>query len=248
MTEPTAPPAGRPTVTLPVLGTVQRRWVYVGGATVAVIVAYAYYRRRTAAPATFDPATGTPTVGGGYVNPNPGASGSSDVVDSTPESIDTNAQWTKAVLVDLAGIEVNAAFASAAIAKYLAAPHNATVALDEDELRVVRQAWSFEGKPPEGAAEPVLASPGTNPPPTTPAPGPESGALGQYAIVGQVTMTAAGSPAPIGNSLEAIARQIYGHGEYWPALAKDPANRNIPLTDIPPGTAVWVAAYPYPNP
>jgi len=174
MTAPAEPT--RPTVTVPVIGTVQRRWLFVGGAAVAVIVAYAYMRRRATvnAPATFDPATGSPTSGGTYVNPVPGGNGGSDTVDSTPTSIDTNAQWVQAVIADLAGLDINVQFALTALGNYLAAPHNGTVALDEDQLRIVRQAWALRGQPPEGAATPVLATPGvtTPPPSTTPPPTP----------------------------------------------------------------------------
>ena len=173
MTAPTTTEAPA-TVNVPVVGTVQRRWFYAGGVVVVVIVGYAYLqRRRAAAPATFDPATGSPTSGGTYVNPVPGAEGSSDTVDSTPESIDTNDAWSRQVIQDLASLQINASFAAVTLGKYLGAAKTGTIAVTEDEMRLIRTAWALRGRPPEGAAEPVLESPGTAPTPTpTPTPAP----------------------------------------------------------------------------
>jgi hypothetical protein len=199
MSQPTAPA----TVTLPVLGTVQRRWVFVGGAAVAVVVGYAYLaRRRRQADVTYDPATGTPTSGGTYVNPNPGADGSSGPIDSTPDSIDTNDAWTRVVLTDLVGLGWDPQFAALALGKYLAG-----TPVTPEELQVIRTAWGLRGRPPQGAPEPLLAPtgpPATQPPAVEPTQ-PPSGPIKAVAYAGQVAD-------------DFINAQTAAHGTYWHQL------------------------------
>jgi hypothetical protein len=141
------------------VGTVQRRWVYIGGGLVVVIVGYAYLARRRSASAapTIDPATGS-LAGGGYVNPVPDAVGGSAAVDSTPDSIDTNSAWVLQVLGDLESLGWDAQFAASALGKYLAGSP-----VTSDELNLIRTARGLRGNPPEGAPEPLVV-PGGGPP------------------------------------------------------------------------------------
>lgn len=162
-------------ITLPGIGPVDRRWVYGGVALVAGIVGYAWWQRSrggpvaevTAAEAELDPLTGLPVVpqaGGGYTNPNPVQS----VIDLTnPDEIRTNVQWSQAVTDRLTLIgSWDSGFIAATIGKYLA-----NQALQPDEQTLIRTAWAYAGKPPEGPAMFVPAPTGgggtTTPPPAT---------------------------------------------------------------------------------
>jgi len=216
-------PTPRPTVTLPLVGTVQRRWVYVGVGAVALVVGYSYLaaRRRAQTGPVLDPSTGALADSGAYINPNPGAEGSSSTVDSTPDSIDTNDAWVRVVLADLAGLDWPTSFAASALGKYLAGAPVTT-----DELNLIRTAWGLRGKPPQGAPEPLLA-PSGGPPSTPPTDQP-------------IKATAfAGTPSD-----EWINAQTATYGTYWnqlvlwnPGIAgnvtkdKVPANRKFIRTE-----------------
>jgi hypothetical protein len=158
-------------VRLPGIGEVDRRWLYAGGALVAGIVGYAWWQRsRGTAPAeagpAIDPLTGLPvdpqTGTGGYVNPRPVQS----VIDGTnPDEIRTNVQWTQAVTDKLTLLgSWDAGFIATTLGKYLA-----NQPLNPDEQALVRTAWAYAGKPPEGPAQFVPAPTGgggnNNPPP-----------------------------------------------------------------------------------
>lgn len=153
-----------PTTDLPVIGTVERRWVLAGAALVAGIVGYAYYKRRqssaAAAATAIDPATGLPytaesmSAGGSYSNPNPGAVGAATVTGTT--QITTDAQWSQQVLQQLAGIIDTTALATA-LGKYLAGQP-----LTTDESLWIRTAWALVGHPP-GNQQIILVGSGSTP-------------------------------------------------------------------------------------
>lgn len=165
-------PEGRPTVTLPVFGTVQRRWVIVAAATVAAIVGYAYWSRSRGGPGggvLYDPATGSVTGPGGYVNPAPHSpdSGEPVVVDDTV--IRTADQWGAAAVAALTQAGWDAQFAATAIGKYLGGDR-----LAPTEVAAVRAAQALVGLCPGNP--PIIPDPsstGQQPPPPDDEPDPD---------------------------------------------------------------------------
>lgn len=147
-----------PTVTLPGVGPVERKWLIGGGVAALAYVVYRYWKASHAAPADtgslIDPQTGLPYSAenlstGGYVNPNPVTS-----VDTTTGSeIRTNAQWVAAVVEALSNIGTDPSWTGAVMGKYLASQP-----LTSDEANTVRVAWAFKGKPPEGPNTFTLAT------------------------------------------------------------------------------------------
>jgi len=164
-----------PTVDIPGVGPVERRYVIGGVAVAAGIAAFVWLRRRNASAADqtqglIDPLTGLPyssenQAPTGYVNPNPVQS----TVDSTTGTIKTNAEWTTDVIGKLGNIGMDASFVGTVLGKYLASQP-----LTLEEAAVVRTAWAFSGKPPQGPDNFTLSggssTPGV-PPPHDPAPG-----------------------------------------------------------------------------
>lgn len=135
------------TVELPAIGRVEKRWVWVGGALIVGIVGYAYWQRsRQRAADNTDPLAIEPEqadTGGAYTNPRPVNS----TVDGTdPDAITTNAQWTAKVTDRLSSLGIfDTAFIGATLGKYLS-----RIPLTPDEQDLVRTAWAYVGKPPEG--------------------------------------------------------------------------------------------------
>lgn len=156
-----------PTVAVPVVGQVERKWLIGGGALVAVLVGYAYWRRRGSTSSTgidpnaIDPLTGLTYAAeaaqtSGYVNPNPGASGADTVTDTSTTAITTNVQWSNAVESALGGI-YDEAFITSTLGKYLAGQP-----LTSDEAMLVRAAWAFVGHPPDDK-QIILTTTGSTP-------------------------------------------------------------------------------------
>lgn len=162
-----------PTVDIPGVGPVERRNVWIGLAAAVGVAGFVWLRRRNQAAAspdaTVDPLTGLPysaenQPSTGYVNPNPVQS----VIDSTG-AITTNAEWTADVIGKLGNIGMDSGFVGSVLGKYLASQP-----LTLDEAAVVRTAWAFSGKPPQGPDNFTLSSTSSTPgvpPPHDPAPG-----------------------------------------------------------------------------
>ncbi len=168
-------------VKIPGIGRVPRRWVIVGGVAVVGIVGYAYWRRARAngaaapGPTTTTDLSGNPgSIGDtGFVNPNPGASGSNSVNTTAPGTISTNDQWTVAATDKLVSAGWDQQFVITTLGKYLSGQ-----SLTTTEADLVRAAWAVQGQPPTGnpplilsTAGPAPGAPGTTPPPTLPATG-----------------------------------------------------------------------------
>lgn len=230
MTEPTAPaPAGQSTVKVPVVGRVQKRYLYAGGAVVLVIVGYAYFRRSRggggggAVDLTADPTTGALGTGD-YVNPNPGADGNGGVISDTSGEIRTDADWARAVLEDFAqstgDTGWNPQYAQIVLGKYLAG-----VQLDNDEQNLVRAAWALRGRPPSGInINPLTTGPAPGGP-ATPAP-----PAAQPSVVWVGVSAGQNSDAWI-NAITATYGAYYGQLVEWnpgmPAnISKDPVPGN----------------------
>lgn len=130
------------TVKLPVIGETDRRWVFVGAAAVAVIVAWAYWRRGRGGGVAYDPSTGTPGSQTGYVNPVPDGP---DAVDPGPgpRSPSNNSEWGQLAIADLVELGADGQFAALAIGKYLS-----SVGLTTAEADMVRRAFGVTGDPP----------------------------------------------------------------------------------------------------
>lgn len=144
-------------IEVPAIGKVDRKYVYGAVALVAGIVGYAWWTRSRseAAVVTTDPTTGSedPATGGAYVNPRPVTS----TVDQTGDAIDTNPEWTAAVTARLSTMFYDSQFIATTLGKYLSRQP-----LTTDEADLVRTAWAFEGKPPEGPDSFTLTNTGGN--------------------------------------------------------------------------------------
>lgn len=138
-----------PTVTIPGVGPVERKWVIGAGVGIAGYVLWRYWRAAHTAPSTadlIDPQTGLPyttegMTAAGYVNPNPVTS----VDTTTGGDIRTNQQWVAAVTEALSNIGTDPSWIATVLGKYLAGQP-----LTSDEASTVRTAWAYKGKPPEG--------------------------------------------------------------------------------------------------
>jgi hypothetical protein len=154
------------TVQLPWVGTVPRKGVAAGVATVAGIVGYAYWRRRgSSGVAVVDPgvtsdatAAASPNGDIGYTNPAPAGAVPDSTVLPAPT---TNPEWTMRVTEDLETQGWDPTLIATVIGKYLSrAP------LTTSEQVLVRAAWAYEGRPPE-SPPPIIAATETPTVPTT---------------------------------------------------------------------------------
>ena len=154
-----------PTVDLPGVGPVERKWVWIGGAAVVGIAGYYWYTKKKPPGSglvdpTIDPLTGLPYSAEnmpqtGFVNPNPVQS----VIDGTTgNGITTNTEWTADVIEKLGNIGIDPNYVAGVLGKYLASQP-----LTLDEAATVRTAWAFSGKPPQGPNTFTLATGSSTP-------------------------------------------------------------------------------------
>lgn len=151
-------------VDIPGAGKVDKRIVWGIVAAGAVAVGYLYFRNSGVTSTddiAVDPESGliydTSTGAGGYVNPNPHASGSGDVDTSTTP--DTSVEWADLATSKLLELGVaEPGVIASAIGKYLA-----SVPLTTDEAQIIRQAWAYAGKPPGGPTTYTLVTTGSTP-------------------------------------------------------------------------------------
>ena len=179
------------TVNVPGVGQVQRRYIFIGGAVVAVIVGGAWIihlRRKGSGEITYDPATGSVTGSGGYQNPVPNGPDSSVPVETVPV-IDTNAEWGTAAVEALTSAGWDRQFAAIAIGKYLS-----STPVTKDEELAVRAAWGMLGRPPVDVQiilQTTGSTPGSGPPapppPPPPAPKPAAKKPRRYVITKKYT-------------------------------------------------------------
>jgi len=147
-------------VDLPAIGSVKRQYLYGAVALVVGIVGYAWWEHKNSGPRTITsdalPDVGEPAqTGGAYTNPRPVTS----TVDNTnPDQIRTNTDWTRAVTDKLALLNYDTAHVGAVIGKYLGG-----LGLTADEADLIRTAWAYAGKPPEGPATIRTVGDGTHP-------------------------------------------------------------------------------------
>jgi hypothetical protein len=152
-------------IKVPGVGGVDRKWVLAGGAAVAGIVIYAYWRRSQSAGE--EPAgEGDEYVSGdewtpdAYIGATQPGGATYDPIEQD-DVIDTNAEWAQRVVDLLEGVGYERNTAAVTIGKYLAGqPLSAT------EKLTVQAAIALLGNPPGGAL-PIYSAPET---PTTPPP------------------------------------------------------------------------------
>jgi hypothetical protein len=160
-------------VSVPVVGTVRKRYVIIGGGVAAAIVVYAWWKHRqnAASASTVDTSLGGVGPDATYVNPVPGAVGNGGVVDNAGgTAVLDNQTWVQAVLADFQsqGAIYDPLFAAETLGKYLAGQP-----LTTDEATLVRTAWGMEGHPPQGDLPIVMATTASTPGgSTTPTPSP----------------------------------------------------------------------------
>lgn len=237
------------TVDVPAVGRVDKRYVYAGMALVAGIVGYAWWvRSRQASAATADPLAiepEQPQTGGAYSNPRPVTS----TVDGTdPGAITTNTQWSARVTEKLGQLGYDSAFLSATIGAYLARQQ-----LTADQGELIRTAWAYAGKPPEGPDTFTLKGTstgggGTTPDPTGKLPAPAGFRQGDNAQwtfaarldwnevpgaagyrIEEVTGTAAGWTAPldVGQVNATMKYDLVHNGSYHVRIAAKDAGGQL---------------------
>lgn len=157
------------TVDLPVVGTVDKKWLWIGGGTAAAVLAWAYYRRSQSGPTVIEEGIegGVDPGGAGWDN-TPGRTGDSnrnednDVIDTIPE-------WTEDVVRKLAATDWDTGFVYATIGKWIAGE-----GLTDNEVTLVRAAIAASGQPPGGPYPIKRAQPTPTPTPPPPPPPPPS--------------------------------------------------------------------------
>lgn len=155
------------TVELPAIGRVDRRWLWAGGAAVAAILVYAYWRNAQTGDdeLVIDPSTGA--AGEGGAAPAPNAGGSVDASPGGSGTPTTNTEWTQAAITALVEVGYEPGHVATVLGKYLGKQP-----LTADEQDLVRTVWAIMGKPPEGSF-PLNPTPEPDPTPDpTPKPPP----------------------------------------------------------------------------
>lgn len=136
-------------VDVPGIGNVKTEYVYAGGALVAGIAGYAWWRKRksAAAPVVLNPNDVVPATA--Y---NGAPTGNATVnVDNTGK-VTTNAQWTSFVVDKISAYGFDPTTASVALGKWITHSSGPWVQLDID---IIRQAVGLAGYPPEGGPWPI---------------------------------------------------------------------------------------------
>jgi hypothetical protein len=184
-------------VTVPGVGPVEKKYVYWALGITAGIVGYAWWRHRgqSSAPALVaDSTTGATGATGGSPPPIDTSGGG-----STPGLITNNQQWTQDVLNKMGAVGGDEeGHILSVLGKYLN-----KVALQPDEIDIVRQAWALSGKPPEGPDNFIIASTGTGT--GTPPPSGGGGGTTTTSVPGAVTGLHVTQNVQVGPSNDHIA-------------------------------------------
>lgn len=158
-----------PTMKIPGIGPVEKKWVYIGGAAVVGIVGYAYWNKSRAEAAESE--VTDYTEGPGYAMDsgvdeyvNPGGS-QAPVEEDYVTAPTTNAEWAQKAIGILVDTGYDPIEASLAVGRYLARQD-----LSSTQANMIRAASAQLGPPPVGSY-PITITPGTpapNPTPTVP--------------------------------------------------------------------------------
>lgn len=158
-----------PTMKIPGVGPVEKKWVYVGGALVAGFVGYAYWNKTRADNAesgfsdytTEDPDYAMDSGVDSYVNPG----GSQAPVNVDNESAPTtNPEWSKQASEYLIDTGYDPVAVAAALGMYFS-----RLPLTSKQAEIIRAAQGRFGPPPVGTY-PITSSPTTAPLPKLTAP------------------------------------------------------------------------------
>ncbi len=148
------------TINVPGLGPTKSAYVYAGGALVAGIVGYAWWKNSQNQPTDFVGASPDDFGVSDYDSPlgNTGTNSGGSYDSTDPDAIRTNAQWTAFAIEKLATYNYDAAVVSSALGKYLARQ-----GLTEAEVGIVQQAIAVAGNPPVGGPYPITNALPSNP-------------------------------------------------------------------------------------
>jgi hypothetical protein len=243
---PDTPAAPKGDVKLPGVGNVDRKWVLAGGAAVAGIVVFAYWRnsRLPTDPAVEGDqyATGDNYTPDAYVGAVQPGGETYDPNDGTTNVPTTNAEWSQLVIDALESVGYDRAKAAQTVGKYLAGQP-----LDTSEKLIIQVAIAMLGNPPAGAL-PIISAPAstTTPPPSgTPKPAPKpSTPRGDRVNTTQSIYTYARhfSTTTSADSVEATVRQIYGLNPWLKPLIVGPKGK--PFRSPHPVKAGWIIIVP----
>ena len=149
---------------LPVIGSVDRRWIYAAGFAVGGAVIWAYWRSSRAATPVLEEGdvaaedlAYTPSAFEGARIP-----GGSTVVDESQPVPFTNADWSQRLLDMLESTGYQRGFIADTLGKYLSGSLLTVV-----EATLVRTAWALLGKPPQTPDLPILVAPTDQTPPAS---------------------------------------------------------------------------------
>lgn len=152
-----------PTVKIPGIGPVEKKWVYIGGAFVVGIVGYAYWNKSRADAAESE--VSDYTEGPGYAMDsgvdeyvNPGGS-QAPVEEDYVTAPTTNPQWAQKAIAILVDTGYDPTEASLAVGRYMLRQD-----LSSKQANMIRAASAQLGPPPVGSY-PITITPDT--PPTT---------------------------------------------------------------------------------
>lgn len=239
-----------PTMKIPGIGPVEKKWVYIAAAATAGIVGYAYWNKSRAEAAESE--VSDYTEGPGYAMDsgvdeyvNPGGS-QPPVEEDYVSAPTTNAEWAQKAVAILVETGYDPIEASLAVGRYLARQ-----TLTSTQANMIRAASAQLGPPPVGSypitvtpttptkpddPKPPVIKPPVKPPvkPPTVKPKPPSG---KY-----VTVTR--WPLP-GSSLWSIASREYKDGRKWTRIWNDSRNAGLKNArkdpkKIRPGDRFWV--------
>jgi hypothetical protein len=182
-------------VKVPGLGQTPRKYVWAGAAAVAGVAGYAWLRAGSSGGgAVVEPGvdsaglSGDLAGGDSYSNPAPGGAVPDPTAGAAPR---TNSEWTQRVTDDLVNVGYDITMIAATLGKYLDRKPLSTAEAD-----IVRTAWAYEGRPPEGtfsivpATTPTTGTPTTLPAPKVPAPFKPAAKAERYVSAGGFGMKA----------------------------------------------------------
>lgn len=206
-------------VTVPVVGKVDQRWLYAGGATIAGIVAYAWWTGSSEPEPGLLPAPETefepPTV----VDSNLDFRERDEPTPGMPES---NVEWLSMAREQGAALGFADTLVTTALQKYLAKQP-----LTVGEAAAVSAIVAILGTPPSGSYPLIPTLPPTNPPhvpPTTP-PSTPTKVLGPPSSVrasgGRATLVASwsGVPGATGYQVRFVRGYPQGTGGTWVSVS-----------------------------
>lgn len=225
------------TVTLPGIGAVDQKYVYAGGAVVAGIVGYAWWRRSQEPPpaswADVDPADLIPSTE--HVSPGGGSNLPPSTGDGRP-LITTNDQWAAAATDRLSSIGYTPQFVAEALGAFLARQD-----LSALQAAAVLAAKAQLGEPPVGGPWPVKVK------------GPSGGDGGEHTPLGAVTnlratgstrntITLAWNAVPGATNYVVRVGGQGGQPKNWPAGWDSTTGTTYTVSGLPyPGTAYWIS-------